>query len=147
MHINEPTCRDYTPSETPFRTFTRSRLQQVTLPSRPPISITACRAISANVYDWLCRARNIPSKNRGQASFDPSHISNDHEEAGGADGDKGAGHSDPHRNPNHSEVHAGGLTLSINRFSSANRTGPYKRRTSVTSAQTSLQSGCRLSDA
>jgi hypothetical protein len=52
-----------------------------------------------------------------QTSFDPSHISNDHEEAGGADGDKGAGHSDPHRNPNDSEVHAGGLTLSVNRFS------------------------------
>jgi hypothetical protein len=32
--------------------------------------------------------------------------------AGGADGDKGAGHSDPHRNSNDSKAHAGGLTLS-----------------------------------
>jgi hypothetical protein len=63
------------------------------------------------------QASHIPGKNRGQASFDPSHISNDHEETGGADGDKGAGHSDPHRNPNDSEVHAGGLWLSVKRFS------------------------------
>jgi hypothetical protein len=63
---------------------------------------------------WAVRhqASDIPDKNRGQASFDPSHISNDHEEAGGADGDKGAGHSDPHRNSNDSKAHAGGLTLS-----------------------------------
>jgi hypothetical protein len=59
---------------------------------------------------WAVRrqASDIPDKNRGQASFDPSHISNDHEEAGGADGDKGAGHSDPHRNSNDSKAHAGG---------------------------------------
>jgi thioredoxin reductase (NADPH) len=34
----------------PFPTFTRSRLQQVMLPSRPPIFTTVCRAISANAY-------------------------------------------------------------------------------------------------
>jgi hypothetical protein len=50
------------------------------------------------------------------ASFYPSHVSNDHEEAGGADGDKGAGHSDPHRNSNDSKAHAGGLMLSVKRF-------------------------------
>jgi hypothetical protein len=67
---------------------------------------------------WAVRyhASDIPDKNRGQASFDPSHIPNDHEEAGGADGDKGTGHSDPHRNSNDSKAHAGGLTLSVKRF-------------------------------
>jgi hypothetical protein len=73
---------------------------------------------------WLDIKPAIPGKNRGQASFDPSHVSNDHEEAGGADGDKGAGHSDPHRNSNDSKAHAGGLTLSVNDSFSPSRAGP-----------------------
>jgi hypothetical protein len=83
----------------------------------------ACRAISADACGWLCQGGPFdikPAISRVKiagGSFYPSHISNDHEETGGADGDKGAGHSDPHRNPNDSEVHAGGLWLSVKRFS------------------------------
>jgi hypothetical protein len=36
-------------------------------------------------------------------------MSDDDEEADGADGYDGAGHSDPHRYPNEGEVHVGGL--------------------------------------
>jgi hypothetical protein len=58
-------------------------------------------------------------------------MSDDNEDADGPDGDKGAGHSDPHRNSNDSEVHAGGLTLSVKRFSSRESSGSATSLTSM----------------
>jgi hypothetical protein len=65
------------------------------------------------------------------ASSNPSHISDDNEEVDGADGDERAGYSNPHHNPNDSQVHTGGLILSAIWFSSLEskrvRTEPYLR--------------------
>lgn len=82
-------------------------------------------------------------------------MSDHKEETGGADGDERAWHRDLHRNPNDSQVHAGGLTFSGERCSfpdaeywlwSRYTHSPISRQVGIARVKNSLQASSRLSD-